>query len=171
MTNSISGLIYEILKQYGIYEETRVIEERYLEYYSLHLTDTTIAYPGTKEVLEALNGCWKVIVTNKPGRFAVKILDSLRLFQYFDVIVGGDTVIERKPSPVPMIHALANFNVKSDEAILVGDCKADIDSGKAAGLRTVAATYGYGNAGFEEGADFVITTISNLIGLIKNIFG
>jgi len=42
----------------------------------LHLTDTTIAYPGTKEVLEALNGCWKAIVTNKLGCFAVKILAS-----------------------------------------------------------------------------------------------
>lgn len=169
LTNSVTGVIHKIFEQYDIHEDTKVPVERYSEYYSSHLTDTTVMYPGTIETLEALNGCRKAIVTNKPEQFAVKILNSLGLVRYFNIIVGGDTVSERKPSPAPIVHVLTNLNVKPEEAILVGDSKADIDSGKASHLRTVAVTYGYGEAGFEEGADFVITTISNLVGLVKNI--
>lgn len=169
LTNSAIGVIHKVLEQYNIHEDTNVPVERYLEYYSSHLTDTTVMYPGTKETLEALNSYSKAIVTNKPERFAVKICSTLGLYEHFKVIVGGDTVPERKPSPVPIIYLLKNLNVKPEEAILVGDGKADIDSGKASNLRTVAATYGYGEAGFEEEADFVIEAMPNLLEIAPNI--
>jgi phosphoglycolate phosphatase len=169
VTNSAIGVIHKVLKQYNIHGDTNVPVERYLEYYSSHLTDMTVMYPETKETLEALNGYSKAIVTNKPERFAVKILNSLGLYKHFKIIVGGDTVPERKPSPAPIIHILTNLNVKPEDAILVGDGKADIDSGKASNLKTVAATYGYGEAGFEKEADFVIETIPNLLEVVANI--
>jgi phosphoglycolate phosphatase len=168
LTNNAIGVIHKILEQYNIREDTNVPVERYLKYYSSHLTDTTVTYPGTIETLEALHSYSKAIVTNKPERFAVKILSSLGLYKYFDIIVGGDTVPERKPSSAPIIHILINLNVKPENAILVGDGKADIDSGKASGLRTVAATHGYGEAGFEKEADLVIESMPNLLEIVPN---
>lgn len=169
VTNSATGLIHKTLERHGIHDNASMPVERYLQYCSLHLTDTTVVFPGTKETLEALNGYYKAIVTNKSEQLAVKTLTSLGLSRYFSIIVGADTVPERKPSPEPIIHVLRRLNVRPEEAILVGDSKADVDSGRASHVRTVAATYGYGKAGFEKEADFVMTSVSDLLELVENI--
>lgn len=169
LTNSAPDLIRNVLEKHCIDTNASLVIERFFEYYSLHLTDTTLAYPEITETLEALNGYVNAVITNKLEHLALKMLNALGLSKYFSLIVGGDTIPERKPSPAPVMHVLTTLNFKPDEAIMVGDSKADIDAGNAAHVRTVAVAYGYGMAGFQKEADFFIATMSHLLGLIKDI--
>jgi len=85
-------------------------------------------------------------------------------------VIGGDSGAGMKPSPGPVLHALGRFAVKPDEAIVVGDCTYDIDAGRAAGVRTVAVTYGYGvDRSFAERADFVIDRFPLLLRVIAQL--
>lgn len=169
LSSSATVVFCKIFEEFTISGDVNVAVERYLKYYSAHLTDTTVPYPGIIETLEALKGYQKAIVTNKGEEFAVKVLNSLGLSTYFDMIVGGDTGQESKPSPMPIFHVLKGLDIGPEHAIIVGDSKSDIDCGRASGLKTVAVTYGYGDTGFQEEADFVITRISGLLEIVKNI--
>jgi phosphoglycolate phosphatase len=141
---------------------------RFLDYYASHPADKTVLYPGTREMLETLKGLKMAIVTNKTEELSHKILKKFELDKYFDILVAVDTVAERKPSPVPVMHVLSAFNVPAEDAIIVGDSMIDIETGKASFVRTVAVTHGYGRTGFQEDADFVISGLPELIGIVKN---
>ena len=90
---------------------------------------------------------------------------------YFDYVAGGDTVSEKKPSPVPILDVLSRFDVRPEEALLVGDSIYDIEAGRAAGMRTVAALYGYGTPSFSSQADYRIASIEDLPEAIRRLRG
>ena len=94
------------------------------------------------------------------------MLEALDLMKYFDCVMGGDTLPEKKPSPVPIFNVLSRFNMRPEEALLIGDSIYDIEAGRAAGVKTVAALYGYGDPGFWKGADYRIESIEGLIGIL-----
>ena len=83
-------------------------------------------------------------MTNKPARFAQRLLDHLGLAAAFDVVVGGDTTPRSKPDPAPLLEALRVLDQDGEGAVMVGDSPNDLRAGRAAGLHTVAALYGYG---------------------------
>jgi phosphoglycolate phosphatase len=130
-----------------------------------------VPYPDARETLEALKALKMVIVTNKTEEISRKTLKAFNLDAYFDMIIGVDTIVERKPSPVPVMHVLSAFNLTPEEAIIVGDSEVDIRTGKASFVRTVAVTHGYGRIGFQEGADFVIDSLPELVDIVKNTAG
>jgi len=114
-------------------------------FYDQHCTDRTILYPGVDEVLRSLAGLLKfAVVTNKPERFAIKIVEKLGLGDLMPVIVGGDTLPEKKPHPAPVLKALTDLKCEPDEALMVGDGFQDILAAQTAGVRSCAAEYGYG---------------------------
>ncbi|MGH8060889.1 MAG: phosphoglycolate phosphatase [Pseudoxanthomonas sp.] len=102
-------------------------------------------YPGVVETLRALRGK-KVAVavcTNKPERFVRPLLDALELGGYFECIVGGDTLPERKPSAVPLLHVVDHFGLQASQCLMVGDSATDLQTAQAAGVPMALVTYGY----------------------------
>ena len=116
------------------------VMDRFMRYYSDHLTDFSVPYPGVPETLEKLGGYRKAVVSNKREALSKRLLDTLNLSHYFDVVIGSDSVGERKPSPKPVLRIIQMVKVNPDEAVIVGDSDYDIEAGRAAGIKTIAVT-------------------------------
>lgn len=112
------------------------------EYYGIHLLDQTRLYPGVRETLEYFQGKRKAIVTNKPLEFTVRILNGLEIDAHFELVLGGDSTVERKPHPEPARKVLSATGVEARLAVMVGDSPADIEMAKQAGIYSVGVTYG-----------------------------
>lgn len=136
---------------------------RFLDYYSEHLTDYTVPYPGVCETLEMLGNYKKAVISNKREDLSKRVLENLELSGYFDIIWGSDSVPEKKPSPVPVLEMLKKVSCGPDEAVIVGDSNYDIEAGKAAGVRTVAVSYGYRDVSLLKDADVIIDNMKELI--------
>ena len=162
-----SKLIHDVLARRNLLSDAEALVKRFLDYYVSHPTDKTVLYLGTREMFEALKDLKMAIITNKTEELSHKILKKFELDKYFDMVIAVDTIAERKPSPVPVMHVLSAFNVPAENAIIVGDSTIDIETGKASFVRTVAVTHGYGRDGFEDKADFVIGSLPELIDIVK----
>lgn len=129
----------------------------YAEHHRAQCTALVQLYPGVREFLAArqAEGCRLAVVTNKPERFAVKVVRHLGLQELLPVVIGGDTLPVRKPDPAPLRLALAQLGTDARLATMVGDGVQDLRAGKAAGLRTIACLFGFGAADAlrAEGAD------------------
>ena len=106
------------------------------------------------------------IVTNKSERFTNPLIELMGLSQRSASTVSGDTTPHSKPHPEPILHAARIANLDPNKSLYVGDDIRDVIAGKAAGMKTVAAAYGY--CGCEEppeawGADFIIQTPQELL--------
>lgn len=145
------------------------ITERFLSHYTDHITDYTREYPGVRETLEKLRGYKKAVISNKRELLSRKVLNGLGLLKHFNLIVGSDTAAERKPSPVPVIKVLEDLTEPRQNALMVGDSNYDVDAGKAAGVTTVAVTYGYRPVEMIKHADYLIDRMPDLISLIERI--
>lgn len=102
-------------------------------------------YPGVAQTVAALrhDGVALGLVTNKPSRFVAPLLTMLGLGDAFACQVGGDSTACLKPDPLPVQHALALLDCAPERALLVGDSRIDMAAGRAAGVATVAVSYGY----------------------------
>jgi phosphoglycolate phosphatase len=127
-------------------------DETYLAAYSIfevayeqRLTLATGLYDGVLLVLSALTsaGIKLGLITNKPRRFTLPLLKALAIDHYFLDVICGDDLAFKKPHPLPVLTALENLSVSAQQAIMVGDSISDIKSASAAGVKTVAVTYGY----------------------------
>ncbi len=96
-------------------------------------------------VLEELSdrGLSLGVVTNKPAWLTDPLLARLDLRDRFACVVSGDTVSERKPHPLPMLHAAKLAGVTAEHCIYVGDAERDVQAAHAAGMPALVATYGY----------------------------
>ncbi len=115
-------------------------------HYGRHLMDTTRAFPGIPELLDALRGKGRRmgVVTNKPEDFSRKILQELGLLPCFAAVVGGDTLPERKPAPAPLLHALEICapGTPPGRCVLIGDSITDVKTARAAGAPVCAVGWG-----------------------------
>jgi len=121
------------------------LRDRYLVLYEHHLAKRTVPFEGMDTVLEHLEQAhirWG-IVTNKPTHLTEPLLDALGLLSRCGCVVSGDTLPERKPHPQPLLHAAELIGVEPAQAMYVGDADRDIQAGRAAGMMTVAAAYGF----------------------------
>jgi phosphoglycolate phosphatase len=125
--------------------EFECLRLRFLELYSQNLAHRTELFPGIEPVLDELErlGLPWGVVTNKPGWLTDPLLSSLGLDRRASCVVSGDTVAERKPHPLPLLHAAALVGVAPEHCVYVGDAERDIQAGRAAGMTTVVAAYGY----------------------------
>jgi N-acetyl-D-muramate 6-phosphate phosphatase len=126
-------------------EEFERLRLRFLRIYSENLADGTCLFPGLEDVLRRLEaeGMPWGVVTNKPGWLTDPLLTQLGLSQRACCVVSGDTVAERKPHPLPLLHAASVAGVAPERCVYVGDAERDIAAGRAAGMQTVVAAYGY----------------------------
>jgi len=126
-------------------EEFEQLRRRFLDLYSARVADGTSLFEGLGDVLAALESRrrpWGV-VTNKPGWLTEPLLHKLSLRDRAACVVSGDTVAERKPHPLPLLHAAQTLGVAPELCVYVGDAERDIQAGRAARMSTIAAAYGY----------------------------
>jgi phosphoglycolate phosphatase len=162
-------LIEKLLLTRGLALDADPLVKKTVEYYSSHLAVHTVPYPGVVEALTSLGAYRKAVVSNKPGALTDGVLRELELSPYFDEVLGSDALPERKPSPTPILHLMEHFHSAPAETVIVGDSPIDVTAGRAAGIWTVAVTYGYGKSGFERDAHFVIDRIGDLAALLKSV--
>ena len=121
------------------------LRQQLLDYYASHLYIGTRPYPGIVEFIGWLNGQgirWG-IVTNKPAFLTEPLMAQVTELPGCGVIVSADTLPVRKPHPDPLYYACNKLDVLPGRALYVGDHERDIEAGRAAGMQTVIAGWGY----------------------------
>ncbi len=116
-----------------------------LNHYQRNIAEHSVFFDGIPEILdqcEAQGLKWGV-VTNKRERFTHPLLDALNLTDRAACIISGDTTANPKPHPEPMLAACKQAGVKPQECVYIGDASHDIEAGKSAQMKTLAALYGY----------------------------
>jgi len=105
----------------------------------------TRLYAGVREVLQALHslGIPLAVITNKPKLFADPLLECMGITTYFDLVLGGECLAEKKPHPLPLQAAERHFGVAGSGCLMVGDSRNDVEAARAAGWVSAALTYGY----------------------------
>lgn len=122
-----------------------VLRQEFLTHYQENIAVHTCLYPGISELLTELNKQqipWGV-VTNKPEGLTSLLLPFFDEFKNCQVMVGGDTLKERKPHPAPLLYASQQLSVNANECIYVGDAPRDIEAGNRAKMYTIIAKWGY----------------------------
>jgi len=139
------GLLRASLDMLPDHPEYEVCRRQFLQDYEAEMTVLTSLFPGVPELLGTLkeNGYAWGIVTNKMEYLALPIVEHLGLHTECVVTVGGDTTGHSKPHPAPLLHAARQAGTDPAHCIYVGDDERDIVAGRAAGMHTVAAAYGY----------------------------
>jgi len=129
----------------AINERFTALQGRFLELYAARLSAETRLFEGMDAVLEELAARRIAvgIVTNKPARLTEALLHDLKLRERFACVVSGDSLPERKPHPLPMLHAARAAGAAGDECIYLGDAERDVQAAHAAGMLALVATYGY----------------------------
>jgi phosphoglycolate phosphatase len=135
--------------------------EAFLAGYERRIADASALFPGMDTVLDTLDagGVPWGIVTNKPERLTLLLLDGLGLRDRSACAIGGDTLAVRKPDPAPLHHAARLLDANPAASVYLGDHRRDIEAGAAAGMRTIGVRYGYLLQGDEPeswGADALI---------------
>lgn len=145
--------------------------EFFTEYQSC-LTRSTHAFDGVDALIASLVGAgvpWGV-VTNKGERFTLPLTRAMSLFGSAATVISGDTTPHAKPHPEPLFEAARRLALPPADCLYVGDDLRDIQAGQAAGMRTVAALYGYLGLGADVagwGADASISSPSGLLQLLE----
>lgn len=143
-----------------------------LDYYEQHIAVYTLPYPGMPELLDTLEtkGLPWGVVTNKRERMTHPLMQALSLSERAACIICGDTTAYSKPHPEPMLTACRQIQVKPKECLYIGDAQHDITAGKAANMKTLAASYGYlkpDDKPQDWGADALIKHPSDILDWIK----
>ena len=117
----------------------------FLTFYAENLCVSTVAYPHVPVTLKILKGMGYrlAIVTNKPFAFVTPILEGLELDTLFELILGGDSLAQKKPDPMPLLHVCKILDVTVEECVMVGDSKNDILAANACAMQSAGVTYGY----------------------------
>jgi len=125
--------------------ELESLREELLLIYSNNIAAQTVLFPGMGDLLDELESRdlrWGV-VTNKPGWLTDPLMEALELGHRSDCIVSGDTLVQRKPDPAPLLHACELCGCRAEECLYVGDAERDIEAGRRAGMQTLVALFGY----------------------------
>lgn len=141
----------------------------FYEYYSSHIADNTYLYPNVINILEYFRKKRKAVISNKLESLTRDLLIKLGILHHFDIILGGNSTVRKKPFPDPVIKVLDEFSIKSSSAIMVGDSPTDIEAGKGAGVFTCGVSYGYRgrNEILKASPDFLIDDIIELKEIIE----
>ena len=118
----------------------------FMELYAENTSKRSRLYDGVLEGLNFLQSCEGLkigCVTNKAEQFTHPLLKDLGIFDRFEIIVSGDSLPEKKPHPLPLLHAAEVSGVKPEDAVMIGDSKSDVKAARAAGFKIICMTYGY----------------------------
>jgi phosphoglycolate phosphatase len=145
------------------------LREEFFGNYENCLTQRTVVFDGVAELIVQLQqrGLAWGVVTNKSSRFTGTLIRSMPLFATAGAIVSGDTTPFVKPHPEPLLEAARRLGEPPEQCLYVGDDERDVVAGLAAGMKTVAATYGYLGKRAEVGAWGAHAQINSPHGLLQ----
>jgi phosphoglycolate phosphatase len=140
----------------------QALRGRFLALYGRRLAHETRFFPGMSEVLDTLTGAGVPfgVVTNKPTGLTHPLLNALGIAGRVACVVCGDTLAYRKPHPAPLLHAARLCARDPGGCVFVGDSRDDIAAGRAAGMTTLLALFGYLAPGEDPGAFGAHGTVS-----------
>ncbi len=130
-------------------------------------------FDGVIEGLSAMQaagfrlGC----ITNKVARYTEPLLKGIGLADYFEIVLSGDSLPEKKPHPLPLLHAAQFFGVPVEQVLLIGDSLNDTIAARAAGCPVMCVPYGYNHGEPVDGLDLdaVIPDLPAVMQLIKKV--
>lgn len=144
----------------------------FLDLYDKHNGEKSRLYPGVREGLDYLKstdihiGC----VTNKAEQFTAPLLKALGIYDNFEIIICGDTLPQKKPDPLPLLHAAEHFGIAPAESLMVGDSISDVKAARAAGFGIFCMSYGYNHGADirEAHPDAVMDSLIEIQNLLPN---
>ncbi|WP_413700688.1 phosphoglycolate phosphatase [Psychromonas sp. KJ10-10] len=169
--NGIPKLVERALKHVGNQTVSQCEAlSRFEQHYQHYLNSASCLYDNVAETLKTLKsrGYETALITNKAEQFLPDLLANFKISDYFDLVLGGDSLAKNKPDPMQVNYALEHFSCDKTQAVMVGDSKNDILAGKNAGLVSIALTYGYnyGEPVSLLNPDYIIDQFNELLVLL-----
>ena len=163
-----AAMIKDCLGEMASATEQADILETMLGFYERNIAEHSVFFSGITDTLEAIEtrGLKWGVVTNKRERFTLPLMAALELDKRAACIISGDTTAHPKPHPEPMLEACRRAAVTPSQCVYIGDASHDITAGKNAQMKTLAALYGYINAGDQPetwGADALIHSPADIL--------
>ena len=159
VSNGAGGLLRLGFGDLTTSDEIERLRPRFLELYAADVSSKSRLFIELRDLDEVASSTKLGIVTNKPDAYTRPLLAALKLAERVGCVVSGDRLPQRKPDPAPLKLAAEELGVAAPRCVYVGDAPRDIEAGKAAGMATIAAAYGYirpRENPFAWGADAVI---------------
>jgi phosphoglycolate phosphatase len=141
----------------------------FLDYYREHMLDSTRLYPGVREALDELHGAGVplAVLTNKPIRFSLRMLEGLGLDLHFFRVYGGNSFPEKKPHPMGLDALIAESRADRDRTVMIGDSAVDVQTARNAGVRACGVKWGFQPETFAAWPpDFLIGDLRELAALV-----
>ncbi|HZW86140.1 MAG TPA: phosphoglycolate phosphatase [Gallionella sp.] len=174
--NGISWLVKRALTGDMHATPDAALYEHALPIFEKHYTELLLdskPFEGVIDGLDAMQakgfrlGC----ITNKVARYTDPLLEGIGLAKYFAIVLSGDTLAEKKPHPLPLLHAAKFFNLPIEKLLLIGDSLNDTLAARAAGCPVFCVPYGYNHGEPVDGLDLdaVIADLSAALPLVQRI--
>ncbi len=141
----------------------------FLEYYREHMLDATTLYPGVHAALDQLHdaGVPMAVLTNKPVRFSLQLVEGLALDTLFFRVYGGNSFEEKKPHPRGVDALVAEVSAARDRTVMVGDSATDVRTARNARVQACGVTWGFQPESFAAvPPDFTIDHMSALVEIV-----
>jgi phosphoglycolate phosphatase len=138
----------------------------FLDYYREHMLDATTLYPGVREALNRLHDARVplAVLTNKPVRFSVQLVDRLGLTSHFFRVYGGNSFQEKKPHPVGIDNLVTESGAARERTMMVGDSAVDVRTARNARVQACGVSWGFQPETFADAPpDFVIDQMEALV--------
>jgi len=174
--NGIHWLVKRALTGDMHAEPDAVLFDKALPIFEKHYTELLLQskpFPNVIAGLDAMKaagyrlGC----ITNKVERYTNPLLKGIGMAKYFEIVLAGDTLPEKKPHPMPLLHAAKFFGCPIEQLLLVGDSLSDAQAARAAGCPIICVPYGYNHGEPVEtlNVDAVIPDLTGVLPLIKRV--
>ena len=152
--------------------ELEGLRARFLEVYRRNVCIRSRLFMDIDTLLRADGDFRWGIVTNKPHAFTEPLLVALGIAGRWGTVVSGDRLPQRKPDPAPLLLAARELGLAPHSCVYVGDAPRDVEAGRAAGMKTVSAAFGYIRPHEDPtawGADFVVRQPHDLPGVLQQL--
>jgi phosphoglycolate phosphatase len=174
--NGISWLVKRALTRNMHGEPDAALFDKAMPVFDRHYRELLLLskpYPGVMEGLQAMKdagfrlGC----ITNKSARYTDPLIQGSGLAPWFDIVLSGDTLPEKKPHPLPLLHSAKFFGVPVERMLMIGDSLNDAKAARAAGCPVFGVPYGYNHGQPVDGLDLdaVIPDLPAALKLIKYV--
>jgi phosphoglycolate phosphatase len=155
-------------------EKVDAMFRQFLVHYEEHIADYSRPFPGLEQALSRLaeEGAILAVCTNKMERYAVKLLEALKLADRFAFIAGSDSFEFKKPDPRHLTQTIERAGGSAERAVLVGDSETDVITAKAAEVPVIAVSFGYTDIPPAAlGADRLIHKYEDLTAAVMDLLG
>lgn len=168
--NGISRLIELSIPNIKENKDFESIKKEFFAYYEKHLTDYTLPYDGTMDMLKKLKErkCTIAVVSNKADEFVNNLCKQF-FSEYIDIAIGESEKIRRKPYSDMVDYALKSLSVSKENAVYVGDSEVDILTAENSGLDCISVSWGFREENFlkQNGASTIISTPLEILEYVK----